>query len=49
MTVEFEFCSILRTAREHNASDIHLIADLPPAFRVSGEIVVADEAPLCRE
>ena len=49
MTVEFEFCSILRTAREHNASDIHLIADLPPAFRVSGEIVVADEAPMDRE
>ncbi len=49
MTVDLEFCSVLRTARAYNASDIHLIAGLPPAFRVSGEIVVADEAPMSRE
>lgn len=49
MTVEFEFCSILRTAREYDASDVHLIAGLPPAFRVSGEIIVADEEPMTRD
>lgn len=34
------FAAILTAARKHNASDIHLIAGLPPAYRVSGEIVI---------
>ncbi len=35
------FKTILRTARRHDASDIHLISRLPPAFRVNGEVVLA--------
>ncbi len=44
------FSAILKTARSHNASDIHLIAGLPPTFRVSGEIIVApNHDPMERE
>ncbi len=47
---ETSFSMILHGAREYNASDIHLIAGLPPAFRVSGEIVLAANwDPLTRE
>lgn len=49
MTVERELLCILKAARAENASDIHLIAGLPPAFRVSGEIIVADAPPMTRE
>ncbi|MHC4201103.1 MAG: hypothetical protein ACYSU0_14015, partial [Planctomycetota bacterium] len=35
------FRAILRGARKYGASDIHLIADLPPAVRVGGEIIIA--------
>lgn len=35
------FAAILRAARRHNASDVHLVAGLPPALRVGGEIVIA--------
>jgi twitching motility protein PilT len=37
---------ILETAREEDASDIHIIANLPPVFRVQGEVIVADIQPL---
>ncbi len=40
---------ILRAARAAHASDIHLIAGIPPAFRVDGEIVMADHDALTRE
>ncbi len=41
--------SILSLARRYNASDIHIVAKLPPLFRISGEIVVADSPPLTME
>ncbi len=40
---------ILQAARKAAASDIHLIAGLPPAFRVDGEIIVCNQEPLSRE
>lgn len=44
------FSSILHAARDNDASDIHLISGLPPAFRVSGEIIAASECePLTRD
>ena len=33
---------LLRTASENEASDLHLIVGVPPAFRVNGEIILAD-------
>ena len=37
--------SLLATAQEYNASDLHIIAGVPPAFRVNGgEIVLAETA-----
>ena len=44
------FLTVLKTARIYNASDIHLVADLPPTFRVGGEITVApNHDPLSRD
>jgi len=34
--------SLLRTASETEASDLHLVVGVPPAFRVNGEIILAD-------
>ena len=34
--------SLLATAHEYNASDLHIIAGVPPAFRVNGEIILAE-------
>ena len=49
-TPQNEFSAILSTARKHDASDIHLIAGLPPAYRVSGEIIIASNwDPLSRD
>jgi len=33
---------LLGMAREYEASDLHLIAGVPPSFRVNGEIILAD-------
>jgi twitching motility protein PilT len=33
---------LLQTAVEYDASDLHLVAGVPPAFRVNGEIILAD-------
>jgi len=33
---------LLATASEVEASDLHLVAGVPPAFRVNGEIILAD-------
>jgi twitching motility protein PilT len=34
---------LLAAAAEVDASDLHLVAGVPPAFRVNGEIILADE------
>ena len=36
-----KFDQLLEAARKHNASDMHLVVGLPPALRVSGEIIMA--------
>ena len=37
---------LLAAANEWDASDLHLVAGVPPAFRVNGEIILADEDAL---
>lgn len=37
---------LLAAATEFEASDLHLVAGVPPAFRVNGEIIIADEDAL---
>lgn len=37
---------LIRKAMERDASDIHLVAGLPPAYRVAGEIIASEEEPL---
>ena len=49
MAVSSEMQRMLTTARRENASDIHIVAGLPPLFRISGDIVLADMPPLTRE
>jgi twitching motility protein PilT len=49
MAVTAEMQRILALARRENASDIHIVANLPPMFRINGEIVLADKPPLARE
>ena len=34
---------LLSAAKEFDGSDLHLIVGVPPAFRVNGEIIIADE------
>jgi twitching motility protein PilT len=34
---------LLSSAGEFDASDLHLVAGVPPAYRVNGEIIIADE------
>ncbi len=48
-TPKARFTAMLRAARDYSASDIHVLAGLPPAFRVSGEIVIADWEPFSRD
>ena len=40
---------LLSAAKEFDASDLHLVAGVPPAFRVNGEIIIADEDALTQE
>jgi twitching motility protein PilT len=49
MPITAEMSRILALARRSNASDIHIVAGLPPLFRVSGDIVLAEAPPLSRE
>jgi twitching motility protein PilT len=49
MPVSAEVQRILALARRENASDIHIVANLPPTFRINSEIILADIAPLKRE
>src|SRR5215471_2150981 len=37
---------LLAAASHFDASDLHLVAGVPPAFRVNGEIIIADEDAL---
>jgi twitching motility protein PilT len=39
----------LASANDFDASDLHLVAGVPPAFRVNGEIIIADEDALTEE
>jgi twitching motility protein PilT len=34
---------LLAAASEYDASDLHLVVGVPPAFRVNGEIIIAEE------
>lgn len=40
---------LLSCVNDFDASDLHLIAGVPPAFRVNGEIIIADEDALTVE
>jgi twitching motility protein PilT len=40
---------LLAGAKEFDASDLHIITGVPPAYRVNGEIVLADEDALSPE
>jgi twitching motility protein PilT len=37
---------LLASASQFDASDLHLVVGVPPAFRVNGEIIIADEDAL---
>lgn len=39
----------LSAAKDFDASDLHLVVGVPPAFRVNGEIIIADEDALTEE
>ena len=39
----------LNSVNDINASDLHLVAGVPPAFRVNGEIILADEDALTED
>jgi len=39
----------VKAAAEVDASDLHLVAGVPPAYRVNGEIILADEDALSEE
>ncbi|MBI4349587.1 MAG: type IV pili twitching motility protein PilT, partial [Elusimicrobia bacterium] len=41
-----EIDTLIRKAMAQGASDIHLVAGLPPTFRIAGEIIATDEEPL---
>jgi twitching motility protein PilT len=43
------FDELLSVALEREASDLHLVVGVPPAFRINGEIILADEDALSVE
>jgi twitching motility protein PilT len=49
MPITEEMARILRLARKTEASDIHIVAGLPPTFRINGEIILASAPPLSRD
>jgi len=49
MELSTEMQKILSLARRERASDIHIVVNLPPMFRINGEIVLADRPPLSRD
>ena len=44
-----KFDQCLAAAGDYQASDLHLVAGVPPAFRVNGEIIIADEDTLTEQ
>lgn len=40
---------LIASAAEMEASDLHLVVGVPPAFRLNGEIILANEPPLIEE
>src|SRR5215813_7026871 len=40
---------LLSAVNNFDASDLHLVSGVPPAFRVNGEIIIADEDALTQE
>ena len=44
-----ELDAYLATALDLRASDLHIIAGVPPAFRVNGDILLADDDALSAE
>src|SRR5437899_8980001 len=40
---------LLSAAKDFDASDLHLVSGVPPAFRVNGEIIIADEDALTEQ
>jgi twitching motility protein PilT len=46
MEITNEMQKILALARRANASDIHIVAGLPPLFRINGEIILSESSPL---
>jgi twitching motility protein PilT len=40
---------LLSAAAEFDASDLHLVSGVPPAYRVNGEIIIADEDALSED
>jgi len=49
MNLTAEIQRVLALARRAEASDIHIVAGLPPLFRINGEIILADSPPMTRE
>ncbi len=49
MAISSQMRQIMDLARRSQASDIHIVANQPPLFRINGEIVLAKAAPLTRE
>ncbi len=41
-----EMQGVLTLARREQASDIHIVVDMPPMFRINGEIIMAETPPL---
>jgi twitching motility protein PilT len=40
---------LLSAAKDFDGSDLHLVTGVPPAFRVNGEIIIADEDAMTEE
>src|SRR5215475_4626066 len=40
---------LLSAAKDFDGSDLHLVTGVPPAFRVNGEIIIADEDAMSEE
>jgi twitching motility protein PilT len=49
MSLSNEMHNILALARSEKASDIHIVAGLPPLYRINGEIILANSPPLNSE
>jgi twitching motility protein PilT len=49
MEISAEMQRLLAFARHENASDIHIVAGLPPLLRINGEIVLSNVAALTKQ